>query len=354
MGRVTYYNHNFSSKKRLKSVGAIFLGFILIIFIGLVYVRHVYLTDLKPVSNSNQNKLVVINSGDSVTEISNILKQDGLIRSTWAFEWYVKNDKYADGELQAGTYNMRPSESVSDIVNQLTYGRIATDLVTILPGQRLDQIEQALLNNGFTKEEVTAALSPNLYIKQYPMLNNLPAGATLEGFLYPDSFDKNSGTSAQTIINESLSEMQAKLTPDIINGFTQNGLNTFQGVTLSSIVEQEVSNLSDKPIVAQVFYSRLKNGMDLGSDVTAYYGSLNAGQGPSLTYDSPYNTLIHSGLPPGPISNVTDKDLEAVAHPASTSYLYFVTGDNGVTYYSQTLAEHDQQASQYCHKLCGD
>lgn len=354
MGRVTYYNLHFSNKKRLKSVGAVLLIFILILFITLVYIRHVYLNDLKPVSNSNQIKIVVINSGESTTEISNILKRDGLIRSTWAFEWYVKSNKYANGELQAGTYNMQPSESVSDIVAQLTYGRIATDIVTILPGQRLDQIAQALINDGFSKVDVITALNPKLYIKHYPMLANLPPGATLEGFLYPDSFDKNSSTTVQMIINESLSEMQAKLTPDIVNGFAQNGLNVFQGVTLASIVDQEVSNLSDKPIVAQVFYSRLKNGMDLGSDVTAYYGSLIAGQTPSLTFDSPYNTLIHSGLPPGPISNVTVNDLEAVAHPANTNYLYFVTGDNGVTYYSQTLAEHNQQAAQYCHKLCGD
>jgi UPF0755 protein len=92
--------------------------------------------------------------------------------------------------------------------------------------------------------------------------------------------------------------------------------------------------------------------MDLGSDVTAFYGAIVAGQPPSLTYNSPYNTLINSGLPPGPISNVSAPYLQAVAHPASTNYLYFVTGDNGVTYFSTTLSQHNQQIQQYCQKLC--
>lgn len=190
------------------------------------------------------------------------------------------------------------------------------------------------------------------YQNKYSMFANKPAGTTLEGFLYPDSFEKDPTTKVSNIITESLTEMQEKLTPDIVSGFAQQGLNIYQGVTLASIVEQEVNKPVDKPIVAQVFISRLHAGMNLGSDVTAYYGSLLAGQTPSLSYDSPYNTLLNPGLPPGPISNVDETYLEAVAHPANSNYLYFVTGDNGVTYYSQTLQEHDAQTQQYCQKLC--
>ncbi|MGH7238313.1 MAG: endolytic transglycosylase MltG, partial [Candidatus Saccharimonadales bacterium] len=111
---------------------------------------------------------------------------------------------------------------------------------------------------------------------------------------------------------------------------------------------------ADRAQVAQVFLKRLKIGMPLGSDVTAYYGAIAAGQTPSVNYDSPYNTLLHKGLPPGPISAVSDGSLNAVAHPASTNWLYFVTGDNGQTYYSNTLEQHNAQTSTYCHQKCAD
>jgi UPF0755 protein len=92
--------------------------------------------------------------------------------------------------------------------------------------------------------------------------------------------------------------------------------------------------------------------MPLGSDVTAYYGSIINGLSPSVSYDSPYNTLLHTGLPPTPISNVNDQALNAVAHPATTDWLYFVTGDNGITYFSQTAQQQQTNTALYCHKLC--
>lgn len=110
--------------------------------------------------------------------------------------------------------------------------------------------------------------------------------------------------------------------------------------------------IGDDTQAAQVFLKRLKIGMVLGSDVTAFYGAIKDGVPPSVTYDSPYNTRIHKGLPPGPISNVTDSSLYAVAHPANTDWLYFVAGDDGKTYFAKTEAEHEANVSKYCHKLC--
>jgi UPF0755 protein len=170
--------------------------------------------------------------------------------------------------------------------------------------------------------------------------------------LYPDSFQKTATTDPKTIVAESLAEMQKHLTPDIRTGFAKQGLTVYQGVTLASIVEQEVPGQDDRNQAAQVFLKRLKIGMVLGSDVTAFYGAIKDGVPPSVTYDSPYNTRIHKGLPPGPISNVTDSSLYAVAHPANTDWLYFVAGDDGKTYFAKTEADHEANVSNYCHKLC--
>jgi UPF0755 protein len=94
--------------------------------------------------------------------------------------------------------------------------------------------------------------------------------------------------------------------------------------------------------------------MDLQSDVTAFYGAILAGQPPSVSYDSSYNTYLHPGLPPGPISNVSQSSLNAVAHPANTTWLYFVAGDNGTVYFSQTAQQHQAQVEEYCKQLCSD
>jgi UPF0755 protein len=146
--------------------------------------------------------------------------------------------------------------------------------------------------------------------------------------------------------------MGQHLTPTVQSAFAQEGLTTYQGLKLASIVLQEVSKPTDQTQVAQVFLSRLKTNMMLGSDVTAYYGAIEAGQSPSLTYNSPYNTLLHTGLPPTPISTVNADALNSVTHPAN--WLYFVTGDNGVTYFSSTLQQQQANTAAYCHKLCGE
>ena len=316
-----------------------------------VATRHVYFQDLKPVNSAQQEvKLITIKKGASVDQIAKQLKDAGLIRSAWAFKLYVSSKEVRDA-LQAGTYSLSASQSVAQIVSQLSHGKVATDLITILPGQRLDQVKSTLVGYGFKAADVDAALQPANHLSN-PALVDKPDGASLEGYLYPDSFEKTSSTTAQEIVEESLGEMNKQLTPDLRDAFAQEGLSTYQGIILASIVGQEVSTQNDRNQVAQVFITRLHNGMTLGSDVTAYYGAILAGKAPSTTYDSPYNTLIHTGLPPTPISNVSASTLQAVAHPAQTDWLYFVTGDDGTTHFSHTLEEHQAATAQYCHKLC--
>ena len=354
MATKKHYIHSEYTKKRLKYLYITIICIVLLLLATVIVLRNEYNKNISPVSSNTNIDIITIPPGSSLPQIASILKKANVIRSVWAFEWYVRNDGYASQYIEAGTYSLRQSQDVASIVLELTNGVQASNLVTILPGQRIDQIETSLIRDGYTKNAVTKALQIANYVNKYSMLQYAPSDATLEGFLYPDSFARVNGTSVETIINESLAEMQSKLTADVVAGFASNGLNVYQGVTIASIVEQEVNKASDKPIVAQVFISRYKLGMSLGSDVTAYYGSIVAGQTPSLTYNSPYNTLLYSGLPPGPISNVDDASIQAVAHPSNTNYLYFVAGDNGTTYFSTTLAEHDAQTAQYCKKLCSN
>ncbi|MDB5164305.1 MAG: Endolytic murein transglycosylase [Candidatus Saccharibacteria bacterium] len=327
------------------------LATVLILGIGsILVVRKVYHQNLQPASASQHSRIVSVPLGSSPHTIAVLLQQKGIIRSSWAFEWYIRSHEVQD-QLKAGSYELRPSQAVADIVNVLTNGKIATNLVTILPAQRIDQIQRSLVNAGFSEADVTAALNPANY-PDHPALVDKPAGASLEGYLYPESFQKTAATSPKEIVHKSLDEMQKRLTPDIRNAFTRNGLSVHQGIILASIVEQEVSTTGDRGRVAQVFYSRMRQNMPLQSDVTAFYGAHVNGQPNSTSYDSPYNTYLHPGLPAGPISNVSQSSLQAVAFPAATDFLYFVAGDDGVTHFSHTQAEHEALVKQYCHKLC--
>jgi UPF0755 protein len=345
------YKANKQSRKPWLKRVVLAVGTLLgVLILATVAIWRFYEHNLKPVSSQASTQTVTINSGTSPTEISDLLHNKGLIRNAWTFDAYVRHENVG-ADLQAGTYSLSASQSVQAIVAQLTHGKVTTELVTILPGQTIAQISQSLINDGFSKADVTAAMQPAQYEGNAALVDK-PVGNSLEGYLYPDSFQRTSSTKASTIVQESITEMQSHLTPDIRAAFAKEGLSTYQGIVLASIVEKEVSKQTDRTQAAQVFLSRLSQGMMLGSDVTAMYGSQLAGQGDSLSYDTPYNTLIHTGLPPTPISNVDAGALQAVAHPATTNWLYFVAGDDGTTYFSTTLAEHDQQTAQYCHKLC--
>lgn len=345
------YSKNPKRRKKLLIIGAIVAVVVAALIIGgVIGVRNYYTRNLEPVSTSQTAVTVTIPTGSTVDDIADILKENGLIRNKRAFAQYVRSQG-VQNQLQAGTYSLRPSQSVQEIADILTGGNIVKNLFTILPGQRIDQIKSSMINAGFDAQEVEAAFNPDLY-RDHPALVDLPEGASLEGYLYPESFQKTAETQPQTIVRQSLDEMQRHLTPELRASFVANGLTVHQGITLASMVEQEVSKESDKPQVAQVFLSRLKLGMLLGSDVTAFYGATINNQAPSVNYDSVYNTRLRAGLPPGPISNVSEASLQAVAHPAGTDWLFFVAGDDGITYFSRTNAEHEALTQQHCKKLC--
>lgn len=331
-------------------------GLLVLLACGMILARHIYNSDLQAVSKNPKTQIFTVEQGSSTKDIASTLEKAGLIKSAWAFQLYI-HSKEISGDLQAGTYALAPNQDVESIVNTLSKGKVATRLVTILPGQRIDQVRADLINSGFKPDDVDGALNNVSQYGDLPVMAFKPSGVnSLEGLLWPDSFQKDPTTAPSVIIRESLVEMGKHLTPTTQAKFAAEGLNTYQGVTLASIIEQEDSSgsLSDQTQVAQVFLSRLKSNSTLGSDVTAQYGAINAGQAPSLTYDSPYNTLVHKGLPPTPISTISDNSLYAASHPAGTKWLYFVAGDNGNTYFSTNYKDHQAQAAKYCHKLCGE
>ncbi|HEY5806003.1 MAG TPA: endolytic transglycosylase MltG [Candidatus Saccharimonadales bacterium] len=319
--------------RRLILVGVVLIALVLG---GTLLVRHVYFSDLRPVSSSDTAvKPITVERGATLDEIAKQLNDAGLIRSPWAFKLYVGSKNVRDA-LQAGTYSFSPSQSVEEIVVQLTHGKVTTDLVTIIPGQRLEQIRATLANYGFDEADIEAAMDPALYAGN-PALVDKPAGVSLEGYIYPDSYQKDGNTKPQQIIEKALAEMNSKLTPDLRRAFAAQGLSAYQAIILASVVEKEVSKPEDRARVAQVFLKRIRSDIALQSDATKHY----------------FDSYKNRGLPETPISNVTISSLQAVANPASTDWLYFVSGDDGTTHFSHTLDEHEVNIAKYCTKLCG-
>ncbi len=345
--------YNYSKKHhRFPLKTKIFVITIIIILVIITFITsQIYNQGLKPINSSDHQIVnVTIPAGYSADMIGSLLVKDHLIRNVWIFKIYVHS--LNNEVLQAGSYRLSPSYSLEKIVNIIHSGHVITKLLTILPGKTVNQIEQTFIQAGFRKDSVLAAFNPNLYTS-IPIIADKPTNInTLEGLLWPDTFQINDSSTPQTVIAESLNEMSQRITPKLQAIFASEKLSIYQALILASIINQEVSSPRAQPQVAQVFLKRLSLNMPLGSDVTALYGSEQAGQGKNLNYNSTYNTLLHPGLPPTPIATISPPALEALAHPAATNWLYFVTGDNGHTYFSQTLSQQNQNIATYCHVRC--
>ena len=228
---------------------------------------------------------------------------------------------------------------------------------TILPGETLRDIKTKLLELGYSTDEIEAGFQKNY---DYDFLKERPRDATLEGYLYGNTHEFYKATPVEEILIPFLEEMQDTVNKyNLKEKYAQHNLSLFEGITLASVVQKEASS-PEQPTVAQVFLSRLSHGIPLGSDVTVSYAidqidpdrKVYTDNQTALAIDSCYNTRINTGLPCGPIANPGLSALLAVAEPAETSYLYFLTGDDGMMYYSYTESEHIQNIQLHCQELC--
>lgn len=335
------------TKKRLTSLALAGIGALMLI--ATIATASWYNWAISPPSDDDRQVRVVVESGDTVATIANTLYEQDLIRSRLAFGLYTQLSG-TRSKLQAGGYVLSANQDVPSIVEHMTTGRTDEFDVTILPGMTLDELREQFKDDGFSDEEITAAFNAAY---DHPLLASKPAGATLEGYVYPETYRMSADQTLEALFTRVFDEMYQTLQEKkYLDEFTKRNLTIHQAVTLASIVQKEVSDPVDQKQVAQVFYKRLAEGTMLGSDVTFIYAAEQAGRTPTVSFDSPYNTRKYAGLPPGPIANMNPSALEAVAFPAAGDYLYFVAGDDGVTYFSRTEAEHNANVAAHCKKLC--
>lgn len=320
-------------------------------------VEQWYQTSLEPKNTSTEEIIFPVTPGMSTIDIATELEQQELIRSATAFIWYVgRHDGGAT--IQAGTYRLNAGLSTPEIAEMLINGRIDSSLLTIPPGLRLDELaEKVFAKAGFTADEIEAALNARY---NNAILADKPSRSSLEGYIFPETLQITKSSTLTSIIERSFDEFNNRLTPAIRQGIKAQGLSLHEAIILASIIQEEASDVEDQRKVAQVFLSRLDQDMVLGADATFRYGAAITGQPGTVDLDSPYNTRIHGGLPPGPIANFNLSALEAVANPADTDFLYFVHGDDCLddnqagctTYYAKTIEEHESNVRKYCARNC--
>lgn len=323
---------------------------LLMVFVA-VSARTWYVVNLRPAQSESSPTKVIIESGSSEEQIAKLLKDKNLIKSELAFKTYVKNSKYS-GLLKSGAYELDGVLSTQEIVAMLGGGKDASVLFTIPPGLRIDQIKERFIKAGYTEAEVNEAFDAINY-QNHPALTGKPKSASLEGYLYPESFRITAQTPAKDVVRQSLDQMAKRLTPERLNAFKAQGLSSHEALILASLIEEELSIKEDKRVVAQVFLKRLREDISLGSDVTYIYAAAVFGGVASPELDNPYNTRKFTGLPPGPIANMSESSLDAVAYPTDTEYLFFISGDDGKTYFAYTMQEHEENIKKYCQKICG-
>lgn len=310
-----------------------------------------YNSQLAPVdTNATDKKLVVIESGTTPDAIADKLKEEGLIRNPTAFLWHARFEG-VQNLLQAGTYRLSPSESTPQITKHLTSGKVDSFNIRFLPGATLADNRKVLLAAGYEEAEIDAALA-----KTYdsPLFEGKPADADLEGYIYGETYSFATNTSVEAILERVFAEYY-KVVKDnnLVALYQAQGLSLYEGITLASIIQREASpGGDDMPQIAQVFYLRLAQGMPLGSDVTYQYIADKTGVPRDTNLDSPYNTRRYGGLPPGPISAPGKKALLAAASPAEGDYLYFLSGDDNVTYYGRTFQDHEANIRNHCQEKC--
>jgi peptidoglycan lytic transglycosylase G len=312
-----------------------------------------------PPMPSTETVTVQVNQGDTADVIADRLQSAGVIRSAELFKELTALEGLQNG-LAAGQYQLNRGLPVAEVITRLHNANTGAIRVTIPEGKRIDEVAQILEKaNVVPAQAFLDALQNGHY--SYDFLRD-NSGGGLEGYVFPDTYNFPLKNDPEAVVNVMLKDFGQRVTPEMRSAYQQEGLSIRQAVTLASIVEREAQVPAERPTIASVFFNRMKLGMPLQADPTVQFALSRDPKSvgafglwkqaltlEDLTIDSPYNTYIHTGLPPTPIANPGLASLEAVAHPAQSDYLFFVAKDDGSHVFAATFAEHQANIAKYQH-----
>lgn len=347
------YGPGIFPKKKIMLLG----GVLAIVFFCAATAYGVYATYI-PYSSYRGNKTVMIPSGYGLRMIGALLKQEGAIRSKWVFIIYATLNGAASS-LKPGTYSFG-RENIPRITADLVRGVNREVSLTIPEGWDIADISSRLGEEGIATGHDFAAFTSHdgarILKEKFPFLADLPAGSSLEGYLFPDTYHFFRDTTQLHIAETLLANFSGKITPEIKEEMRKKNISLHEAVIMASLVEKEVVSDDDRRTVSGILWKRLRLGIPLQVDATINYAKKLAGdeRGPNgkiyvidTKIDSPYNTYRYRGLPPGPIGNPGLSALKAAINPKDSSYLYYLSTPDGRTIFSRTLEEHNAAKAKY-------
>ncbi len=272
----------------------------------------------------------------------------GIIRDSLTFRVALWRSGSAR-QLKAGEYRFDRPMTPREVIERIARGDVFLRPLTFPEGLTIREMAQIFEARGFGTAASFAAAARNA-----ALVADLDARATdLEGYLFPETYSLTRHASAEHLVAMMVARFRAVFDGALAREAASQGLSARQAVTLASMVEKETAKPGERPVVAAVYLRRLGIRMGLQSDPTVIYALERAGRyrgnltKDNLTFDSPYNTYRHAGLPPGPIAAPGRASLEAVARPAAADYLYFVSRNDGSHVFSRSLAEHNRNVQRY-------
>ena len=307
---------------------------------------------------STETVRYILPDGRSAGEIGDELQALGVIRSGRQFKALVAL-MGLDNELAAGTYDLPLNASTTSIINAVTVKEsVPTVQVTFPEGIRIEEMAVLVEESGIaTREEFLLAASPDRLPPAFAA--SLPEDANLQGYLFPDTYILPLGSTADDLVQLMIDTLAVRFSAMLRDAATERGLTFHEVLTLASIVEREAALEDERPIIASVFFNRLAIGEILGADATVQFavaldpesvqrwGWWKPGSEltvDDLALDSPYNTRLNGGIPPGPITNPGLKAIEAVVFPADTPYFFYVAdavAGDGSHLFAETIEEHE-------------
>lgn len=293
-------------------------------------------------------QFIEIAPGTGTAAIGRRLIEAGVVRDDFSFRaalWWSGRAQ----QLQAGEYRFDRPLSAREVVDRLARGDVYARHLTLPEGLTIAEMARLYESRGFGTAVgfVDAAGNGSL------IADLDPAAENLEGYLFPETYALTRDTSAARLIAMMVDRFRAAYTDELRRSAEEQGFTTRQVVTLASLVEKETGKPDERPLVAAVYRNRLRIGMGLQADPTVIYALQEAGRydgnirREDLSFDSPYNTYRYAGLPPGPIAAPGKASIEAALMPASVSYLYFVSRNDGSHVFAETLAEHNRNVREY-------
>ncbi len=323
--------------------------FIILIVSGLIVTIGIYINLIRyahsPAGTATEDKVITIRPGENFREIADILFEEGLIRHPNKFILFARIKDY-DEKIKAGDYllsaNMPPAVQLQTLVK----GKIHFKKVTIPEGYTIRLIAGLLEKHDvcpasrFIKKATDEDFAKDMGVE----------GETFEGYLFPDTYYFSRNESVKTVIENMVNRLFSLISPEMRRRMEKIGFSFHEMLTLASLIEKEAGVTDEMSLISSVFHNRLQKNMRLQSDPTVIYG-LSDFDGnltrKHLRTKTPYNTYTIKGLPPGPIANPGLDAIRAALYPADTSYIFFVSRNDGTHEFTASLREHKRAVRRF-------